>query len=956
MTKILKYLSISLVALLIVLPSCDRIEDLNDFNEIHTLDIVWSTSETIEMGGVPVEMEIGGVDIVEAPGRVVDTIFIDIAFGETLFPLYFQANPIFRGEIDRIVGVDFSQKQRLLHPDTLRLPEFRDSVLRFYVMAKSGLARGYVILPRIMPLNQNAAIRDFFEILNVEPAMIVSEQGVITGDTLRIFTIGGRGPVTITPRFHTFAETAMFGEITSPRNIIETFSNGEMPLSFNTPEDIHRLRIISESGVEHTWHIMLSHTSLSSSGERTDLSEYVISGSSQTENLVLMSSVTDNTANQILLAVRDLATEEPTEFPLELNLSLNVPSGVQVVSASGSTANTARSANSTRLVFENWDDVETFYMVDTENRESRQWRVNLTEWLSPANAVEAFTFTYTASMVSFRNENDELEVGPAAVVEIDSTEIFLMGASAGHIYLYLSVVNDATVEMPDNWSLALNDVQITQSERATVGQLPNFVWNGNDSWQTPISFEVVAQDGSVRTWYVYGRVRDTSTVAELINLRIENYSPTFVMFEDNPVTIDAENSTVTIALAYDRGAYLPLRIYFAAEVSPRAHIMSQNSGTEPLIFYSDSDTQIISVRAGDRLTTRDWTVRLQHPVRSTEAELLSFDVSNVSGNFVMDSVTRNDVTREIRVWLSSAAPIATPPNVTYTMTVSDWANTSIDLSGTLGFGSFRVGESFTITAEDRTTINDWTVRLIYEPQLLNWNLDTWAGTNVVQGWATANQAAVGTTRIAGNPASGWAAQLQTTSAWGQRASASLFLGSFHFDVDGGLNDPISLTHFGLPFGTSGQILGVQIDVQFTPGSSHTSLGDIELGSVVVELVRPRPGFENAPWRYHGATSGGVFHGSNTGEPVARRQMLFGNSPGTAWNGEPIEVVSPAGHAEWTTVPVLFSAECLARVERYGFTHFHIVFASSAQGDRLNNGAVEGSVLRIDNIRILYREE
>jgi len=37
-----------------------------------------------------------------------------------------------------------------------------------------------------------------------------------------------------------------------------------------------------------------------------------------------------------------------------------------------------------------------------------------------------------------------------------------------------------------------------------------------------------------------------------------------------------------------------------------------------------------------------------------------------------------------------------------------------------------------------------------------------------------------------------------------------------------------------------------------------------------------------------------------------------------------------------------------------FTHLHIVFASSAQGDAFRG--VSGSYLRVDNVRILYAEE
>ena len=950
MTKIIKLLSVFLLALLVLLPSCYRIEEMSDFNEIHTLDILSFTSETVDIGGLQRPMQLGGADIVDG-----SVIYIDIVFGEHLFPLRFFANPIIQGEIDRIVGVDFSEEQVF---------ETRDCEIRFYVMAISGLSRVYTIRPRIIPLDQNAAIRDFFQILSVEPAMIISEQGAISGDTLRIFSVGGNGPVTIVPKFFTIADSAIFGETTSPNNIVQTFTNGEMPLSFNTPDDIHQLRVLSQSGVETVWHIMMHHSpTVSGPGHRTDINDGAVSGASQTENFTVMSIVMNNDTEQILLAIREDFDGDP-EFPLELNMSFNFPSGVHIVGSSNATnaANTVSSANSARFVFEGWDDVHSLYLLDAETRTSRHWRVNLMEWLSPANMVERFTFDYTASTVSFLDENDNEQLGPAAIINLVETEFVPMGPSVGHIYLYLTTVNDARVDMPDNWRLALSNVQVDASERATVGQLPNFVWEGNDSWQTPLSFDVTAQDGSVRTWHVQGRVRDTSTAAELTNLTILDYFPNFAEFDPhNPVIIDAENSTVTLVLTQDRGVYLPLRVYFWAEVSPNARVMSQNSGTEPLIFHHDSDTQIITVRAGDRETTRDWTVRLQHPVRSTEAELVSFSVSTITGgNFILDGYTVNHQTREIRVRLSTGPRTGalpqnsriTPPSVTYTMTISDWANVTVPESGTFTFNTFRTRQTFTITAEDRTTTSNWTVRLIYEPQLFNGNLDQWQGNNNPEGWATANQAAVGTTRIAGNPASGGAAQMVTGETMGTLASASLFLGTFTFNVTAGLTDPISLTNFGTPFATSGHIRGIRVDVMYQPGGNGIIPGGHgqELGALVMQLLKPRPGFESANWVYHGHhITTGLPHVNNTGMRVAHNHTVFGNSPGTAWNGLPITVVSPT---EWTTIDILF--DDFPDGVMPDFTHIHIVFSASARGEMFRG--IQGSNLRIDNVRILYREE
>jgi len=950
MTKFLRYLSLSLVALLVILPSCYRIEEMSDFNEIHTLDIVSFSSETIEISGFTRMVEIGRTQIEN------DVIYIDVEFGEHLFPLRFYANPIIQGEIDRVIGVDFSEELVLETPDC---------EIRFYVMALSGLPRIYTIRTRIVPLEDNVSISRFFQIITVEPAMIVSEQGVISGDTLRIFTIGGSGPVTITPRFQTIAESTYFSDITSPTDVVQLFANGEMPLSFNRPEDAHRLRVVSESGIESTWHIMIYHTPMATGAELgAGLDERDVSSVSQTENFEVQNTFVDVESGEILLAIRD-AAPEPTGFPLEVAVTLDVPSDFQVIGLNN-IANFARTtAFSASFVFEDWDDEHIFYVLDTETHVSRQWRVALQEVKSSENIVLDFRYTFSASTVIFWSpEEQRLEEGPAATLSVERTSIFSRGISGGDIFLAMVDLNNAYMGDGhlDNWELTLAIEDIAVSNRATVGELPSFVWTGNGGWQTPQSFEVTAQDGSVRTWYVhvedvYNRVPYSD--AELKTLTITNHAPSFAAFAAVPVTINPEQRVVTLNLIEDHNAY-PLQVWFSADLSARAQIMTQNNGTGPLVFQSDSDTQLITIRAEDG-TTADWTVRLQPPVRSTEAQVLTFNVSNVSGAFTLANTTTtiHPESREIRIRLTSPAPIAISPIITYTMTISNRATATVALGGTFNFSTFRQRHTFRITAEDGRTTQDWTVRLIYEPQLQNWTLDGWNGNNAT-GWANANNTfSTGTTRVAGNPATGGAARLYTSSTnvilTTIVASGSLFLGEFHFDMNAGQSDPISLTHFGIPFATSGQIRGIEVDVIFSPGSTYIgNTGHRELGSATVQLVRPKPGYENRPWRYHGGRSlDGEPHRFNTGEPVAHRQMVFGNSGGTAWNGLPIEVVSPT---EWTPVQILFSDECLARVERDGFTRLHIVFSSSAQGDRFAAGAVPGSVLRVDNVRILYREE
>ena|GEM_PF-2025425 len=965
MKKTFYLLSVFLFAFIVIPTSCYRVEQMSDLNEIHAFNIISYTSETIEIGGIPRTMQISGTPIEN------DVIYIDVDFGEHLFPLSFHAEPVFQGEIDRIAGIDFSEKLVL---------ETSDSELRFYVMARSGLTRAYTIRTRITPLEESVALFNFFQIKNVEPAMLVSEVGVTSTlfeedgrrDTLRIFTVAGTFPVTITPEFN-IVELSDFGDITAPDGTTQVFVNGETGLRFESPESAYNLTVVSESGLANTWTIVIYHAPFVSGDdgestpqqrERTDIIRATATATSQTENFVVPDFSVNNDTEEILLVVRNTASET-TVFPLEVNLSFAFLSGIQTFGLNNS-------ATSGTFVFEDWDDVQSFYLLDVQTRVSRQWNIRLIEWLSSENMVVAFEYAYTASTVCIQIGNGDCpdeSLFSATTLNIEQTLILSQTSSVGHIYLYMAEVWNTARDVSHPWKLTLSDLQIAVSDRATLGDLPAFEWTGNNSWETPISFVVTAQNGSEKTWHVHVRdMRDNvpSSDANLVGLTIVSHTPSHAVFAGLPyqVTLDTNAQIVTLNLTYDRGAY-PLNVTFSAETSPFARIISQNNGTDPLIFESENAEQTITIMAEDG-TINYWTVNLQPPPRSTEASILTFEV-NPMQHFGSPSVTINEERSEIRVWLNTPTtmhPVVVAPNIVYTMTISEWANTSVQLNGTLNFSSFRQRHSFTITAEDGST-REWTVRLIYEPQLQNWNQDaTWIQTgNLLNnsthppGWATANVSIIGLINITGasrvpRSGGGFATQLRTINApvVNRPGAGSLFLG--WFDRSNAVtfqNDPIRITHFGLPLATSGHIRGIEVDIMYSPGGRYTDDNYRELGSATIELVRPYPGHEGENWVYHGHHADGTPHERNTGMRVAHRQMVFGNESGYSWHGLPIEVVSAT---EWRTVQILF--DDFPNGEMPDFTHLHIVFSSSARGDLFD--AVVNSTLTVDNIRILYKEE
>ena len=926
-----KNLTLWLAAAVAGMASCAKIDDLSDFNELKGLKIVSHWPPAMELSGAQVEG---------------DVVYIGVDFGEYLFPLTLHAQPLFDGEIDMISGLDFSQELVF---------ETSESEKSFYVMAPSGMPRAYKIKPRVTPLEKNVALSRSFTLKGQEPAgMLISEEGVVINltqegerrDTLKIFTVNGAYPVGITPQF-SIAATSHFGEITAPDGTVHPFNNGNTPLLFENAEAVYKLQVISESGLDNIWNIVMCHTPSVSGNdgvstfeqrEGSDIDPRNFSALPQGYDPSVVDEIfVDNSIEDIVLVLKGNIT-----FPIEMEMQFSKLEGVQAIDLEKSAATQSASSETFTVTLAGWNDVKTFYLLDTDACVSRLWQISLKEWKASDCEVLSFGYTYTVATVSSR---------PSCTLETDQTVIY----PTGDIYLYMSALNSAT---SSSWRLTLENLQINVSEGATLGTLPSFVWSGNNSYLTSKEFKVIAQDGTEKMWRV--NIRDMrshtpSAACALTDFEIARYAPNYAVFDGfEPVTMDVAQRTITLKLSDDDGIY-PLSVWPRCEISPFAAITSQNGGVDPLVFENADSEQTLTVVAEDGTTTSDWTLKLLPPVREVQANVEGFNVTSMSGQ--LKQVTKNEEKGTIRIWLG-AAP-AFPLNITYIMTVSKKSTASIPLRGTFTVNSYQDIQSFTVTAQDGSK-RDWKILVVYEPQLTNGSLDTWSGSGYSKapvGWATANTSVlaglittIGTTEIAGNPSSGSAAQIETKSTLGNLASGSLFLGTFDNGnaMTYGTSDPIRLTFFGLPLSTSGKILGVQFDVTYKPGAEFISGTNRELGSCVVELVKPIPGQEGASFVYHGADATGTQHNLNTAEPVAHAQAVMGNSSGTSWNGLDITVVS---QTVWTTVQLLFNYP--GGVMPY-FTHLHLVFGSSAQGDKFTG--VSGSTLKVDNIKILYEEE
>ncbi len=935
--------------------SCTDIDKLSDNNQISGLNILSYSPQTIELGEVEMQQ---------------DTFYIPIIYGKYEFPLRFYAQLEFDADIDKVIGIDFSEEQCL---------ESIDDVIQFYVMAHSGLTRTYYIKAKEIPLDEDNYIQRLFSVHDATPGVRISSEGAYStkGDTLKIYSVGGSYPIDVTPEFTVSTEAS-----------IRNFDNGQTSLSFTDRTTTHKIKVSSKSGAERIWNIRLinlpvvsgadgTSTETQRAGTNIEPREFNASLPDVSE-FEIYESLVDNTNEKITLTLKESETQNTAStraanvtFPLKVQISFTSFEGVQLLVDDPENEHTfAPFANDTTLTFNSYEDVHDFYMLDTESEVARHWQIALEEWIEGGANVLSFAYDYDAADVKisryYQPWPPQFIYTYAPSIELDRSNVEIYPKTA-EIYINATAIATefaSAGSCDKDWSLTLKDIDISLSKGATC-TLPTFSWvsnyeggilgwgeKPNDCWKEEKSFTVTAEDGTEKTWTLKIREPNSftpSTECDLLAFNIERIMPNYAKIDELGTTIDSENRTVTIKLIEDDGCY-PLSIYPIYTYSDYASISTQNGGTEPLIFENAESTQNVTILAQDKTTSSTWTVKLQAPPKEAQANVTDFKVTSVSSGSDISSISKDDEQGVIKLHLSKA-PVF-PMEIGYSMTLSSKATSDLPVRGTLSFNSYTDIRIFTITAQNGNT-KLWKIKPIYEPQLENWTLDSWTkdsqyGLDIPTSdevWATANNTfTTMTTPTTG--VSGLAAKLESKNApiINTFAAGSVFTGWFDTGhaASLGLRDPVKLTHFGIPWESSSRIVGVEAQVSYHPGGGAGS----DNGSIQLYLIRYDG---SGKMEFHGNKPGtSTPHEDNNAIAVASGYTLIGTQAGTGNNGSAITVV-PDG--TWTEVFVPFNYPGGVVPD---YTHLSICFSSSYEGDSFK-GTV-GSTLKVDNVKIIYAED
>ena len=588
--------------------------------------------------------------------------------------------------------------------------------------------------------------------------------------------------------------------------------------------------------------------------------------------------------------------------------------------------------NNVLLSYQNPTDTARFYIV-AQSGKKQEWKV----CLKPAKAVTGSEEGHILSAVSIQPDKLSAEIQTPGYTVLE-TGVDNTSATTGTVTFSITPATTFTqLDIVPNIGLAGNSYTLGYETAAPL-QFTSYsstnslyVLDNRTGYYKQWTFKVT--EGNVTDLHAFPfTYTDNSGGTSFINLASE-------------AKIDNFSNTVTLYVTKLNAAYFPL------SVTPGAIVVSPGATTDAgaMTLTGMNDVYNFTISSGSK--TESWRVILQPaPTIRTKADIENFSISSSSASGITSgNVTIYKDKGEIAIDIVNVAD-----TVVFAPTLQ--LQPAISLSDGANFSGYQHGDIITFTTFwDTPTINviaengtekQWKVRLVNKPQLDNSNFELWVVEPVNiptldptpgkgRGWATANNSFVKGTKQIENGANGSAAQMVTEVANYPKnllTAATTFLGYFKVNL-AGMNNPRSMTKFGIPF--QAYPSAIKIDAKYEPGPQlqksissgflQYKLEDIEgadKGQIWVELIH---------W------TGAVDQLDYSGEAKAGVHVLS--------RGE--HTFTQASDWQRLTIPL----EKTAEYDLYRPTHLVVVMSSSIDGHLFI--AAPGSTLTVDNFELTY---
>ncbi len=259
------------------------------------------------------------------------------------------------------------------------------------------------------------------------------------------------------------------------------------------------------------------------------------------------------------------------------------------------------------------------------------------------------------------------------------------------------IAHTVTLEVSFGTNVAnlIADFTLSDSATAEVTGVPQTSSVTPNDFTGPVIYKITAEDGTtIQNWTVTVTVATPSSENDIIN-----YS---FLEQTGPATIDTSAHTVTLEVSFGTNvtnliADFTLSAVAIADIGgiPQTSGVTSNDFTLPVIY---------TVTAEDTSATQDWTVTVTITLPNTENDILTYSFPEQTGPAVIDA-TAHTVTLEVSFGTNVANLIAD-------FTLSAVATADIGgIPQTSGVTSndFTLPVIYTVTAEDTSATQDWTV-------------------------------------------------------------------------------------------------------------------------------------------------------------------------------------------------------------------------------------------------------
>lgn len=331
-----------------------------------------------------------------------------------------------------------------------------------------------------------------------------------------------------------------------------------------------------------------------------------------------------------------------------------------------------------------WTDVPGATILD-----SNDW----VHGVLPATALPSETFNQASVYLQWIMTSDiaanSTTVATTGTSRID--DIFVIGnqiSNAAEIVSFdiplqvsstvISATGSVNIIMPFGTNLTALVPSITLSPGATISPLSGVA----QDFSAPINYTVTAGDGTTtKLWTITVTVQAGSNAAEIVTFDIPSQLSS---------TVNSAASTVDVVM--------PLGTNLTTLIP--AITISTGAVISPLSGVSQDFTSAVlyTVSAEDGSTTKIWTISVTIQANN-QAEILTFDVPSQISSTVNSLASTVNIVMPFGTNVTALIP---------TITISTGA-TVTPLSGVVQ--DFTSNVTYTVTAEDATTIKTWTVNV-----------------------------------------------------------------------------------------------------------------------------------------------------------------------------------------------------------------------------------------------------